>query len=141
MSVLPAARLVDLHCSLISNQSSSQKHIPEPLRVLMTDSKSEIIDFYPEEFAIDLNGKKYAWQGVALLPFIEETRLLEAMKKIYSKLSEKDAALNIAGSDSLFVGENHALFEVFCDLYGKSRPKNVCSLFPVSFSKFSNSIL
>lgn len=29
---------------------------------------SSIIDFYPDDFAIDLNGKKYAWQGEWLLP-------------------------------------------------------------------------
>ena len=30
----------------------------------MIDEDSEIIDFYPGEFKIDLNGKKYAWQGM-----------------------------------------------------------------------------
>lgn len=29
---------------------------------------SSIIDFYPDDFAIDLNGKKYAWQGESVRP-------------------------------------------------------------------------
>lgn len=29
---------------------------------------SSIIDFYPDDFAIDLNGKKYAWQGESASP-------------------------------------------------------------------------
>lgn len=38
-------------------------HIPPAFQTLMTDSESPIIDFYPEDFRVDLNGKKYAWQG------------------------------------------------------------------------------
>jgi 5'-3' exoribonuclease 2 len=93
----------------------------------MTDEESSIIDFYPENFAIDLNGKKWAWQGVALLPFIEEARLLEAMNEVYPELSEDDRTLNITGSDYLFVGQNHAIFEYFCDAYGKIKAKTVGS--------------
>jgi len=48
MAVLPAA---------------SRKHVPECFGKLMVDSDSEILDFYPESFPLDLNGKKYAWQG------------------------------------------------------------------------------
>jgi len=48
MGVLPAA---------------SNSHIPKPFRNLMTDPNSNIFEYYPEEFKIDLNGKKYSWQG------------------------------------------------------------------------------
>lgn len=53
--------------------------LPAEIASLMRDPSSEIADFYPADFAIDLNGKKFAWQAVVLLPFIDETRLVEAM--------------------------------------------------------------
>lgn len=95
MGVLPAA---------------SQSHIPEAFRVrrqlsvvdclfaqrpadppfnhkllsvtqeLMTDPGSSILDFYPEEFEADMNGKKQEWEAVVKIPFIDEKRLLQAMK-------------------------------------------------------------
>ncbi len=66
--------------------AASRSHVPKPWAELMTDPEASIIDFYPEDFKIDLNGKKYAWQGVALLPFVDETRLKAALgTKLISK--------------------------------------------------------
>ncbi|KKY37447.1 putative xrn 53 exonuclease [Diaporthe ampelina] len=92
MSVLPAA---------------SRHAIPEVFHDLMTDEDSEIIDFYPEDFEVDLNGKKMAWQGVALLPFIDMPRLLEAMAKKYHLLSEDALARNEPGQDVLIISDAH----------------------------------
>lgn len=45
----------------------------------MYDENSPIIDFYPEEFEQDLNGKKQEWEAIVKIPFIDEARLLKAM--------------------------------------------------------------
>lgn len=50
-----------------------------------------IIDFYPEDFKIDLNGKKFAWQGVALLPFVDEKRLIKAVQPYYNLLTTAES--------------------------------------------------
>ncbi|CAG8458405.1 9126_t:CDS:10, partial [Racocetra fulgida] len=42
--------------------AGSKEHLPVPFHQLMTSQDSEIIDFYPSDFRIDLNGKRYAWQ-------------------------------------------------------------------------------
>lgn len=53
--------------------------------------RSSIIDFYPEDFKIDLNGKKFAWQGVALLPFVDEQRLFKALAPYYESLTDAES--------------------------------------------------
>lgn len=45
------------------------------------DPDSEIIDFYPSEVSLDINGARYAWMGVNILPFIDRSRLVKAMKE------------------------------------------------------------
>jgi 5'-3' exoribonuclease 2 len=105
MGVLPAA---------------SRHTIPEPFHELMTNESSDIIDFYPEDFPIDLNGKKFAWQGVALLPFIDAERLLKAMATKYPMLSKEDAARNEVGRDVLLISDGHPLYDdVTKRLYSK----------------------
>ena len=105
MGVLPAA---------------SNHAIPEVFHPLMTDEDSTIIDFYPEDFPVDLNGKKFAWQGVAILPFIDEKRLLDAMATKYPLLSAEEHARNEMGRDVLIMSDRHPLYEeVATNFYSK----------------------
>lgn len=91
----------------------------------MTDETSPILDFYPSDFEIDMNGKKMQWQGVALLPFIDQDRLLTAMEDGYPKLTEDDIKRNTSGHDVLFVSDDHRLYDSFCKLYTKSKSSDV----------------
>lgn len=95
--------------------ASSNHAIPEVFHELMSHPESEIIDFYPEDFPVDLNGKKFAWQGVVLLPFIDEKRLLAAMEKKYPLLTDDERSRNTVGRDVLLLSESHPLYQ---DLVG-----------------------
>eukprot|EP00731_Ephydatia_muelleri_P033331 Em0028g6a len=66
--------------------AASAAFLPATWQQLMVDEDSSIIDFYPTNFRVDLNGKKFAWQGVALLPFVDEERLLRALQEVYDDL-------------------------------------------------------
>ena len=97
--------------------AASKNLVPAPFRPLMVDDDSPIIDFYPEDFQIDMNGKKMLWQGVALLPFIDEGRLLAAMEPLYEELSEEEKHRNMLGSDLLFVAMENALYDVLGETF------------------------
>lgn len=92
---------------------------------LMINEESPILDFYPETFEIDMNGKKMAWQGVALLPFIDEKRLLDAMATKYPSLTEDEVRRNKWGSNVLYVAESHPLYASVESLYTKRKKKEV----------------
>ena len=51
------------------------KFLPPSWHKLMFEPTSPIIDMYPTDFALDMNGKKFEWMGVVLLPFLDEDRL------------------------------------------------------------------
>ncbi|CAM9544056.1 unnamed protein product [Chrysoparadoxa australica] len=55
--------------------------LPPCYAALMRSPSSPIIDFYPEDFEIDMNGKRNPWEAVNLLPFIDASRLFDAVRE------------------------------------------------------------
>ncbi|CAL8102973.1 unnamed protein product [Calicophoron daubneyi] len=97
--------------------ADSRSHVPPAWQDLMTDADSPIIDFYPTDFKVDLNGKRYLWMGVALLPFVDEVRLLRVLDSRRHLLTEEELKRNIRGPDRLFCRVTHPLFSLLESLY------------------------
>ena len=112
MGVLPAA---------------SNHAIPSIFHPLMTEADSPIIDFYPEDFPVDLNGKKFAWQGVIILPFIDESRLLTEMHKLYPQLTADEARRNATGTEVLLFSDEHALYNRSVDSFYSKKKKQLAA--------------
>jgi 5'-3' exoribonuclease 2 len=105
MGVLPAA---------------SNHAIPKVFHPLMTEEDSSIIDFYPEDFDLDMNGKKQEWKAVVLLPFIDEKRLLAAMDTKYPQLTDDERQRNEPGHEALIVSDKHPLYDTLAmEFYSK----------------------
>uniref|UniRef100_A0A0K0FXX6 5'-3' exoribonuclease n=1 Tax=Strongyloides venezuelensis TaxID=75913 RepID=A0A0K0FXX6_STRVS len=112
--------------------AASSQHVPECWRKLMTDVNSEIYDFYPTDFAIDLNGKKQAWMGVALLPFVDQDRLLDCLKKHSDGLTDEEKRRNIRGENHVYVSNQHPAYKKIREIYENIQDVTWISLNPAS---------
>jgi 5'-3' exoribonuclease 2 len=90
MGVLPAA---------------SAHALPPAFYPLMADEDSPIIDFYPKHFDLDMNGKRFAWQAVALLPWIDSDRLLKETRNLDCTLTPEEANRNMINIELLYAHE------------------------------------
>uniref|UniRef100_A0A671M5A8 5'-3' exoribonuclease 1 n=1 Tax=Sinocyclocheilus anshuiensis TaxID=1608454 RepID=A0A671M5A8_9TELE len=74
--------------------SASKDLLPQCYQHLMTSPGSPIVEYYPQDFKTDLNGKQQEWEAVVLIPFIDEKCLLTAMEPYTLKLTPPEKARN-----------------------------------------------
>mmetsp|Transcript_46971 Transcript_46971/g.96038 ORF Transcript_46971/g.96038 Transcript_46971/m.96038 type:complete len:543 (-) Transcript_46971:1085-2713(-) len=82
----------------------SSDFLPKAFANLMIDQDSTISNFYPNDFKIDMNGKRNVWEGVVLLPFIDQEKLISIIKdkSIKSGLLKEEKLRNCFGKDVIF---------------------------------------
>uniref|UniRef100_A0ACD5ZFH8 Uncharacterized protein n=1 Tax=Avena sativa TaxID=4498 RepID=A0ACD5ZFH8_AVESA len=97
MAILPPEKHV-LSCAL-----------PECYRKLIDCEESTIQIFYPSEFEIDADGKRFLWQGVAKLPFMDKEMLLSATKMVEKDLTEDEMRRNSIRQERIFLKSSHSL--------------------------------
>ncbi|KAF7562102.1 hypothetical protein G7046_g2054 [Stylonectria norvegica] len=88
----------------------SKKIVPVVYHDLMTNPASPIIDFYPRDFELDMNGKKMDWEAVVKIPFIDEKRLLSAMATKNDLLEDDEKARNGFGVPIKFTFDQEVNF-------------------------------
>ncbi|CAJ2508070.1 Uu.00g092560.m01.CDS01 [Anthostomella pinea] len=99
----------------------SKTIVPSVYHPLMTDPNSPIIDFYPRDFELDMNGKKMEWEAVVKIPFIDEERLLSAMAPKNELLSPDEKARNDFGVSLKFTYDSSVNF---------TYPSSMVGIFP-----------
>jgi len=88
---------------------ASSHALPPSFAKYMKAEGSPISDFYPENFKVDMNGKKMAWMGVALLPFVDETRLKECAGEARKQMTLDERRRDDHGDNLLFTSNSHVL--------------------------------
>ncbi len=86
--------------------------LPEACRKLMTDPNSPLAEFYPLDFKEDPNGKKMTWQWIALLPFIDVKRLVDAIKAVEHTFTDDEKRRNTMGNEVAFLAATSPLGQI-----------------------------
>lgn len=88
--------------SVLPPSSCVEAGVPVAMRELMTQPFSPLIDFYPVDFGLDLNGKRFTWQAVVMLPFIDEPRLVRILAPLLNRISAQEKVRNRRGCELVF---------------------------------------
>ncbi|XBW36658.1 hypothetical protein QEN19_002232 [Hanseniaspora menglaensis] len=103
---------------LMSVMPQSSGHtLPNVLSDMMSDPNSGITEYYPKEFAIDMNGHNLPWLGIPILPLIDSQKLLPAVKSKYEFLTEQEKMNNTHRDDIIMINKNSKLAQTFLKKY------------------------
>jgi 5'-3' exoribonuclease 2 len=97
----------------------SSHAVPTACARLMTEASSPIREFYPLDFQEDPNGHRFTWQFVALLPFVDASRLTEAVQSVEDTFTEDEKRRNTQGHSVLCFHSSHPLAKLVAPLVPK----------------------
>lgn len=81
----------------------SAKLLPSPLDTLLTNEKSALKPFCPNELVIDRAGKYKEWEGVVLIPLIDPDIVQTEYEKLKDELSDEALKRNHVGRTFVYV--------------------------------------
>jgi len=110
----------------------SAKYLPEKWQSLILEKDSPISDFYPSNFRIDPNGKRFKSQHIALLPFIDEQLLQEVLEKNYSLLTVEEKKRNEHENDLLFIHSKNSCYNYLKDKFDANSRKKITQENPIN---------
>ncbi|CAJ2654746.1 unnamed protein product [Trifolium pratense] len=101
--------------------------LPKAYAKLMLDEQSKIFDLFPQNFEIDIEGKRFMWQGICKLPYMDEKRLLAETRELMEGLTEAEAKRNSVEVDRLLVSNTAKVAEKFCLLSSNKLDTSISS--------------
>ena len=91
--------------------------LPSPLSSLLTEEKSPLKKFCPEDFEIDLSGKRREWEGIVLLPMMNLNIMRKCYFKLIQKVDKRELKRNILGGSFKYEYDFNTNYE-FYSYYG-----------------------
>jgi 5'-3' exoribonuclease 1 len=76
--------------------------IPRPLNRLLTDEKSSLAQYCPEDFGIDLSGKRREWEGIVLLPMVDYTVIEKEYFQLVRNVEQREQKRNVLGRSFIY---------------------------------------
>eukprot|EP01084_Bolivina_argentea_P190135 326830_1 len=110
---------------------ASSHILPKKYQKLMIDSNSQISKYYPKQFIVDMNLSISPWEGIALLPFINENELKHAINTLPIEKQEEEEHQYI---------NSHKDAIIFKYDYDKSLKKNRIKG-PVGFGPIADNVI
>lgn len=81
----------------------SAQLIPHPLNLLLTSEDSPLRGICPDNFEVDLAGKRKEWEGIVLLPMVDFPVVNEAYLGKINEVDQRDSKRNVSGRSFVYV--------------------------------------
>lgn len=95
----------------------SAKLLPNPLQDLILNDDSPIKDYYPDDFEVDLSGKKNEWQGIVRLPISDPELIIKVYSDYHKLIDLRETKRNIFGKSFIYKYDKQCN-ETFNSYYG-----------------------